>query len=144
MECRSRTILPLTVLLTLTGCLHAPATPEERRTGVDLVGRTESAAPIRVGVSTRQEIIQTLGEPNEVSADGRAIAYSYNPIVARSGFVVLGGPCGLSGYYPFTDRIQEHLWLAFDAEGRLKSYTSSRAKSDSDWKAFCAAASSRQ
>ena len=138
----SRIPFVLLLLVGLTGCLHTSATPEERRTGIDLVGRTESAAPIRIGISTRPEIFQTLGEPRHVSADGRAIAYSYNPIVARSGFVFLGGPCGLSGYYPFADRIQEDLWLAFDREGRLKSYTSSRARSDLDWKAFCAAASS--
>src|SRR5690349_4092015 len=97
----SLTIFALVLLSGLTGCLHAVATPEERRTGIDLVGPAKSSTPIRVGVSTRSEVVQALGEPKEFSADGRAIAYSYNPIVARSGFVFLGGPCGLCGYYPF-------------------------------------------
>src|SRR5262245_42752985 len=105
------TILALVLLSGLNGCLHAVATPEERRTGIDLVGSAESSAPIRVGVSTRSEVIRSLGEPKDVSSDGRAIAYSYNPIVARSGFVFLGGPCGLCGYYPFEDRTKEDLWL---------------------------------
>lgn len=124
------------------GCLHEVAAPKERRTGIDLVGSAKSSAPIRVGLSTRSEVVRALGEPKEVSSDGRAIAYSYSPIVARSGFVFLGGPCGLCGYYPFEDRIKEDLWLAFDRDDILKLFASSREKGAGDWKVFCAAASS--
>ena len=130
------------LMVGLSGCLYATATPEERQNGIDRVGRGETSAPIRVGVSTRSQVVQALGQPKEASADGRAIAYSYNPIVARSGFIFVGGPCGLCGYYPFEYRTKENLWLAFNREDKLKSYTSSREKSDADWQAFCAAASS--
>ena len=143
MSCRTALILlaPLLVL-GLGGCLHSAATPEEQQDGIDLVGEAETSAPIRVGVSTRSDVAAALGEPKQVSADGRAIAYSYDPIVSRSGFVFLGGPCGLCGYYPFEERGREDLWLAFDQAGTLKSYASSRKKSGGDWESFCAAASS--
>jgi hypothetical protein len=124
------------------GCLHATATPEERRNGIDAVGSAETSAPIRVGVSTRSEVIDALGEPKEVSADSRAIAYSYNPIASRSGFVFLGGPCGLRGYYPVEERKTETLWLAFDRGDRLKSYSSSRETGAGNWQRFCEMASS--
>lgn len=125
----------------LVGCLHAPATPEERRTGVDLVGDEESSAPIRVGVSTRPQVIETLGNPQQQSQDGHAIGYEYQPVVSRSGFVFLGGPCGLRGYYPSEKRINEFLYLAFDDQDKVKWYLSSRERPDVEWQRFCKEAS---
>src|SRR4051794_6575636 len=69
----ARIIMPLLAGVAVAGCLHAPASPEERRTGADLVGGPESTAPLRVGTATRAELVQRLGEPDTDSADGRAI-----------------------------------------------------------------------
>lgn len=121
----------------LCGCLHSPATPEERRTGIDLVGMADSTSPIRAGVSSREEVIKALGEPQQVSPDRHAIAYEYEPIVSRAGFVFIGGPCGLRGYYPSESRIKESLWLAFDDRDTLQWYLSSRDRNDVDWQTFC-------
>jgi hypothetical protein len=127
----------------LAGCantLYLPATPEERRTGVDLVGPAGSKLPIEAGNTSRSQIIGQLGKPERVSPDGRAIGYTYDPISGHRGHVALGGPCGLCGVYPIDLRTHETLWLAFGNDGTLNRYTSSREPGQVNWEAFCSGA----
>jgi hypothetical protein len=122
--------------LSSAGCLYSAVPPEKRQTGVDLVGSNSSAAPIRVGVTKRPDVIATLGTPQRVSADGRSIGYAYSPVVGRRGYVGLGGPCGLCGYYPWEVHAHETLWLGFDENGILSRSASSRDHPAVQWETF--------
>jgi hypothetical protein len=128
------------LMVSLSGCLYERATPEERQTGTDKIGTPESQKPVRIGQTTFDETVSTLGKPSRVSSNGRAVEYTYQPISGHGGFVSLGGPCGLCGVYPFTYRGHESLWLGFDGSGVLSRCASTRDGSPTDWEHFSAAA----
>ena len=127
------------MLAGVCGCLFEPAAPTERLTGVDLVGPPGSAAPLRAGQTSRPQALNTLGNPSRVSSDGRAVEYDYQPVTTHVGFIFIGGPCGLCGYYPFQVHGSERLWLAFNDDGTLTRYATSRDHTPTDWDRFQAA-----
>ena len=116
----------LFILLFSAGCLYAPASPEQRRTGVDLVGAPGSGRPIEVGVAKREDVVARLGPPKQTTDNGRSILYTYAPLLGRRGYVGLGGPCGFCGYYPWEVRGYETLSLTFDESQILTRAVSSR------------------
>ena len=125
-------------LMGTTGCLSSPATPEERSTGLDLVGSSSSKMPIRLGTTTRSQILLLLGEPLRASADGHSVEYVYEPIVEHRGYISFGGPCGFCGEYPWTRKIHEFLWLSFGNNDVLSNFATSRDLPTNDWKHFAA------
>lgn len=118
----------LFILLLATGCLYAPTPPEQRRTGIDLVGGPGSGRPIEVGIANRDDVLTKLGPPNQTRAYGQKILYTYTPLLARRGYVGIGGPCGFCGYYPWEVRGRETLWLSFDENRLLTRADSSRQR----------------
>jgi len=133
-------LILLCVPVCSTGCLYAPAEPAERRTGIDAVGAANSDSAVQIGVTTRAQAVAVLGKPQRVSSDNRAIEYSYHPITGHRGYVFLGGPCGMCGYYPWDVHTHETLWLAFDTSGIVSRAASTRDALPISWSAFCAAA----
>ena len=63
----------------LSGCIYVPmfGRPLEGQNVAKKVGSTRSDKPVRIGVSTGDDIFRIIGEPRWKSADGRVIAYSW-------------------------------------------------------------------
>ncbi len=132
-------LLTMGLLLPLSaGCLEAPATQQERMTGVDHVGPNDSEKPLRVGQASREMVIAQLGPPTKLSRGRSCIGYEFDAVVGHKGYVTIGGPCGMCGEYPWKMLAKETLWLAFDQAGVLKSYNSSRDKPVVAWDQFVA------
>ena len=113
--------VPLALLVVggcaLLGCFPIPgnfgnaggdARPEKK------IGKSDSNALIRLGVSDRDRVRDVLGDPQAVSDDGRAWAYAYNVVPAYLVWPLCFG----------ADRIQADRLLAlrFDQDGVLRAY----------------------
>lgn len=71
----------------LVGCVYVPMFGRTTL-GTDVskkVGGAQSRKPVRVGRSTRQEVLRALGAPYAESAEGRVLAYAWR---AQNGFTI--------------------------------------------------------
>lgn len=104
----------------LVGCIYIP-TFNKRVTGRDVsrqVGQADSTRAVRVGRATRADVVRVLGEPTNVSTDGRHIAYSWT---------VLNGLWVFPLCFRATPQHETRaLVLTFDANDTLVSYETTR------------------
>ena len=110
--CRAGRRLAAVALLLLGGCLVIPVKnyPSAGSRGNISAATTDR---LQVGVSTKEEIILLLGEPDSMSEDGCRMGYAWNRVKARwavwTGVTAIGGEIARS--YVMS--------LTFDADGRL-------------------------
>jgi outer membrane protein assembly factor BamE (lipoprotein component of BamABCDE complex) len=117
----TRTSLPavlVTALLT-TGCLAIPVPESEPGTG--RAKDEVAASSLRVGITTREEVLLTLGEPEFVH--GMVFRYTGRDWWRWRGVTVVAAP-GLILPVPFAagerDSVHHTLTIEFDAGGVVK------------------------
>ena len=121
--------VPLALLVVggcaLLGCFPIPgnfgnaggdARPEKK------IGKADSDALIRLGVSDRDRVREVLGDPSAYSDDGRAWVYDYDVV---------------AGYWIFPlcfganrGAVERQLVLRFDEDGTLRAYKVTKAWED--------------
>jgi hypothetical protein len=100
----------------LVGCIYIPTfgAAVSGRNVAKQVGDARSRKPVRVGTSTRDDVLRLLGAPQASKADGTGVAYMWS---VRNG-VAVWPLCfqaeSIIGY--------RTLVLRFDEAGRMKSY----------------------
>ena len=118
---RFRIVAPLVLLVTglwlLEGCLFIPTfnklKPGDRNAAAD-VGEATAHRPLRVGTSTRDDVMRVLGPPAFARPDWSAIAYQWR---VTNGIWVW--PLCFSAYSQEGKRM---LIVEFDSAGMLRSF----------------------
>lgn len=97
----------------LSGCLFIPTFDKvvDGENVAKRVGNAESDRPVRVGQTTRDEVVRVLGLPSHASPDGRLAVYTWK---VRNGLIVW--PLCFQAYSQFGARGLE---LRFDPTGVL-------------------------
>jgi len=131
-------LLALTPLLlaAAAGCVITPVGSQELRSAQ--IGR-DSKAPVRVGVTTRDETLGILGKPNYSTQHDAAMGYLF-AVKTGTARGLLVGPCtpyiGSADVYDDDD-----VWLEFDGQGVLKRVEKQLIKRhhhdmEAAWRAF--------
>jgi len=105
-------LLMMGAVVLVSGCLIIPV-PEYKAGGSRGNINEETTAQFQIGVTTKEDVILLLGEPDYSSEDGRRLGYSWGRVKA---WLFVGGPgAGAAG-----EISREYfLSLVFDEEGRL-------------------------
>jgi hypothetical protein len=99
----------------LSGCVIVPVNHyvEGSRTNLSRAG----PASLQIGISTREEILLSLGEPDFVTEGDKRLGYTWEKATAFVGLLLPGGVGDTSG-----EITTKFLWEgSFDGEGRLAS-----------------------
>ena len=115
-----RLLLPITLIvigtLLLGGCFFIPTfnSPVNGPPPIEKVGQAKSRKPVRVGATSREQVLTILGPPAAQTSDGRVLAYTWE--VLRGIWV-----------WPLCFMIEQRpgartLVLRFDDGGVLQSY----------------------
>src|SRR5436309_2258543 len=117
---KRRAVVPTAFLLLgvylLAGCIFIPTfqLPKDGKDFRKEVGDANSHKPIRPGEATRAYVLQRLGQPYAVSADGHIVAYEFG---ATNGYWVWP-LCFMAE----SEHTYYRLRLTFDANDRLLRY----------------------
>ncbi len=112
MSRRVRFLLVALALASQFGCLIWPFPTGDLLSGRGRITK-EYAAPLQVGVATREEVLLRLGEPDEVLEGGKVLIYRWTE--AR-GFLAMGG-YGSGVLIPFPGH--RAVRLEFGSDARL-------------------------
>jgi hypothetical protein len=116
---RIRVPLVSLVLLALAGCLAIPTPEHSLKAGHGQIKRKD-LAPLKVGVTTREDVLLRFGEPDAITPDECIMAYWWRVI---SGYFCVGAPYGGGAAGPYCkDYI---LMFEFDPQSRLTRFTHS-------------------
>lgn len=106
-------VLPAGVLL-LAGCIIIPVDYHEFGSRHNV--SEKAAARLQSGVTTKEEVFLSLGEPDYVSDDGRRLGYGWSKVKA---LIIVGG----YGTGAVAEAKRNYLLqLTFDPQGRLISH----------------------
>lgn len=114
-----RALFISTLLLVLAGCIAIP-TPEHALLAGHGKITNKDLAPFKVGTTTREDVLLSLGEPDTISPDENIMTYWWRVI---SGYFCVAAP--FSGGYsgPF---LKDYLLMfEFDPQSRLMRFTRS-------------------
>lgn len=100
-------------LLALSGCVVIPVNYHAAGSRTNV--RTETRSELHVGVTTREEVLLLLGEPDVASEDGQVLGYAWTKVGA---IVIVTGGYGGGGAAGEIGK-SFALKLTFDADDRL-------------------------
>ena len=131
----SRYILVSLMAAMTAGCIYVPELGPARKSRLDAVQSDAAGGnKLKVGRSSREEILKTLGKPYRQTKRQLAIGYVYFRTYGHT-VGMLGGPCGPSfGIQP--DARVDELWLAFDETGTLRKVHPFPFGDQSKWSDF--------
>ncbi len=112
MSRRVRFLLVALALASQFGCLIWPFPTGDLLSGRGRITK-EYAAPLQVGVATREEVLLRLGEPDEVLEGGKVLIYRWTEAL---GFLAMGG-YGSGVLIPFPGH--RAVRLEFGSDARL-------------------------
>ena len=100
-------------VMTLSGCLAIPTDYHSKYSRHNISDKTQSL--LRPGVTTKEEVLLLLGEPDYVSGDGQRIAYYWTKVK------MLWGAVGGAGYSVGAGEIERSycLDIKFDNDNRV-------------------------
>ena len=121
-------LLPIALLALgvwlLVGCIYLPMfnRTTHGKNHATKVGPADSRKPVRVGQTTRDQVLKLLGMPYVQASDGSALAYTWTIQHGVAVWPLCFTANSVKGY--------RTLVLRFDAEGRLSSYNVLKADGD--------------
>jgi len=86
-----------------------------------MVDKETSSAPLKIGRATREDVERSLGEPTYKTNDGRVTGYFFTTKVGRQ-IGILCGPCCMPWPGSIDKFAYDHVWLAYDDHGVLKTF----------------------
>ena len=114
----TKPVILILVVIWASACIAIPFPADEVTSGHEI--SEEEVLFIESGVTTRQQVLERLGDPSVIWEDERVVAYNWEHVGWRMAIVAAAGGTGVGGVLDVTT--PHALVIQFDEADRVKKF----------------------